>query len=192
MTTTFTLKQLQEEQGPWVLHNFGDRPAWQPLLGLVEELGELSEAVEQYKAAGALSPSVRDLLNLDPLHYKHAIEDALADTVIFMSDFCNSMEIDMETMVSKSRADQIPPNGDISLGRVAHSFLKNAQGIRGTPAEHRASLQKNLGHLYWWLDRIARGFAETPLLDLVQTTWSLVKKRDWKKNPTAGTIACDP
>lgn len=32
------LKQLQEEQQPWVKHNFGDRPSWHPLLGIMEEI----------------------------------------------------------------------------------------------------------------------------------------------------------
>ena len=39
-----TIKQIQQEQKAWVRHNFGDRPSWQPLLGVAEELGELSHA----------------------------------------------------------------------------------------------------------------------------------------------------
>ncbi len=36
---TFNLRQLQEEQRPWVLKNFGERPTWMPLMGMCEEAG---------------------------------------------------------------------------------------------------------------------------------------------------------
>ena len=49
---TFSLQQLQEEQVPWVKHNFGDRAAYQPLLGMTEELGEFCYAVGMMRTQG--------------------------------------------------------------------------------------------------------------------------------------------
>lgn len=49
------LRKLQEEQKPWVKHNFGDRPSWMPLLGAVEELGELAHAhLKKLKVSGLM------------------------------------------------------------------------------------------------------------------------------------------
>ncbi len=67
-----TLRKLQEEQKPWVIHNFGDRPSWMPLLGLMEELGELAHA-HLKEAQG---------IRLEENHIENA-KDAVADIVIF-------------------------------------------------------------------------------------------------------------
>lgn len=38
------LDEIQEEQRLWSRDNFGMSPTWQPILGVVEEVGELSHA----------------------------------------------------------------------------------------------------------------------------------------------------
>ena len=87
-----TLKQLQEEQRPWVAYNFGkDRPAWQPLLGLVEEVGELSHT--------HLKTSQR--IRTDENHLLNAI-DAVGDIVIYLADYCSAVGIDLETAVEET------------------------------------------------------------------------------------------
>ena len=39
-----TFRRLQDEQRPWVEHNFAGREPWKPLVGAMEELGELAHA----------------------------------------------------------------------------------------------------------------------------------------------------
>ena len=85
------LRKLQKEQKPWVEHNFGDRPSWQPLLGVAEEVGELCHAFLK-RAQG-----IRNTEN-----HTENIKDAVADIVIYLSDFCNAEGIDFETTVQET------------------------------------------------------------------------------------------
>lgn len=61
-----TLEQLQAENRELQLHNFPDQLPHQPLLGIIEELGELQEATE-----------------------REDIADALADAVIYMANYAS-------------------------------------------------------------------------------------------------------
>ena len=81
------IKRLQEEQKPWVAHNFGDRPAWMPLLGVMEELGELAHAF------------LKNAQGIRKQDYDAKQKDAVADIIIYLSDFCNSQGYDMEELV---------------------------------------------------------------------------------------------
>jgi len=78
------LSEIQTELRPWVKHNFGVRPAWQPLLGLQEELGELSHAFLKREQGIRTSED-----------YVLEIRDSAADLVIFLLDFCNAEGIDL-------------------------------------------------------------------------------------------------
>ena len=82
------LKTLQDEQRPWVKHNFGDRPAWQPLLGAVEEIGELAHAHLKHEQN----------IRTNESHIENA-KDAVADAIIYLSDYCSAMGFDLETLV---------------------------------------------------------------------------------------------
>lgn len=89
------LKQLQAEQRAWVAHNFVDRPTWMPLLGAMEELGELAHA--HLKEAQGIR-----------LHENHTekAKDAIADIVIFLADYCSSRGFDFEELV-RTTWDQV-------------------------------------------------------------------------------------
>lgn len=82
------LRRLQDEQRSWSLRNFGEHPAWQPLLGAVEELGELAHA--HLKEAQGIR-----------LHENHAemAKDAIADIVIYLADYCSVRGFDFEEIV---------------------------------------------------------------------------------------------
>lgn len=86
-----SLTEIQAEMKPWVLHNFGDRPAWQPLLGAVEEVGELSHAF--------LKKSQGIRVNED---HDEAMKDAVADTVIYLMDFCNVQGYSLHQLVHET------------------------------------------------------------------------------------------
>lgn len=86
----FLLSNLQKEQSPWVEHNFGDRPAWMPLLGMMEELGELSHAF------------LKKAQNIRKQDYESKQKDAIGDIVIYMSDFCNSQGYNLEEIIQET------------------------------------------------------------------------------------------
>ena len=82
------LRTMQREQVAWVKHNFGEREAWQPLLGVAEEVGELSHAYLKRHQGIRMQEG-----------HDEAIVDAVADIVIFLSDFCSSEGIDLADAV---------------------------------------------------------------------------------------------
>lgn len=82
------LSKIQEEQKAWVKHNFGDRPSWQPLLGAVEELGELAHA-HLKQAQG---------IRINEPHFENK-KDAIADIIIYLCDYCTAENIDIEKVV---------------------------------------------------------------------------------------------
>lgn len=82
------LRRLQTEQVPWVKHNFGDRPSWMPLLGAVEELGELAHA--HLKQAQGIRVSE---------DHDAKAKDAVADVVIYLADYCTARGYDLESLV---------------------------------------------------------------------------------------------
>ena len=88
-----TFHSLQEQQKPWVKHNFGERPTVWPLLGLVEELGELCHSV--------LKDWQGIRTNED---HTAAAKDAIGDLVIFLSDYCSSRCFDLQQIVEDTWA----------------------------------------------------------------------------------------
>lgn len=90
-----TLRELQEEQRPWVQHNFPGRDAHFPLLGAMEELGELSHA--HLKGVQGIRHTPEEILDLK--------KDAIGDIVIFLSDYCSANEIDFQAAVEQTWAD---------------------------------------------------------------------------------------
>lgn len=178
---TFTLRQLQEEQKPWVLRNFLDpvtglqRPVWMPLMGLCEELGELVEAGES----------------------SSDVHDALADLVIFAADFCTAMEWDLQT-IWDGRKEYLRTGGwrndehllrmTVCVGRLQHHFLKRAQRIRGDAEHHDREGRRWLGHLLFEI-----AFLGGPeLLRLVEETWSRVRQRNWRRDSATGGTNEEP
>jgi NTP pyrophosphatase (non-canonical NTP hydrolase) len=177
MTIGWTFRNLQDEQAPWVLHNFGKRPPWQPLLGIAEELGELQIALEN----GFDELGVR----------REEIKDSIADTIIFMADFCTSQAFDLETIFRSSLKSGLPSTHHatkmlISYGRLAHSFLKKEQGIRGLAVEHDRDAALRMTEIIVGLRAICKVYALGDLHTMTREVWEWVRQRDWKKNAATG------
>ena len=89
------LSEIQKEQRPWVLHNFGGGRPMHSLLGVVEEVGELSHA--HLKMEQGIRGTKEE--------HQAAIRDAVADIVIFLCDYCTEMGIDLGEQVEKTWAE---------------------------------------------------------------------------------------
>lgn len=72
------LEQFQTEYAEWVEHNFPNSKPYQPLLGALEELGELAHA--HLKAEQGIRGSKED--------HENAKVDAVGDTVIYLCQYC--------------------------------------------------------------------------------------------------------
>jgi len=82
------LKKLQSEHKEWVKANFDDPKPWMFIMGVMEELGELSHA--------HLKSELQIRTDTD---HKEKAFDAVGDIVIFLSGYCSSVGIDFEEAV---------------------------------------------------------------------------------------------
>ena len=83
---SLTLEQLQGEAWEWVQHNFPNGQPYQPLLGAMEELGELCHAHLK------MEQGIREADNEDKW-------DAVGDIVVYLADYCNRNGIDLAKAV---------------------------------------------------------------------------------------------
>jgi NTP pyrophosphatase (non-canonical NTP hydrolase) len=84
-----TFKQLQEEVGEWSSRNFGEQLPYRPLLGAVEEVGELSHA--QLKMEQGIRGSVEE--------HQAAAQDAVGDIIVYLADYCARSGFDMQGII---------------------------------------------------------------------------------------------
>tara|TARA_Y100000310_G_scaffold143479_1_gene142842 strand:+ start:1541 stop:1861 length:321 start_codon:yes stop_codon:yes gene_type:complete len=72
------LQQLQIEVSDWQAKNFPNGEPWEPVMGVAEEVGELSHAF--------LKKHQGIRLNED---HEAAMKDAVGDVVIYLADVCH-------------------------------------------------------------------------------------------------------
>lgn len=101
-----TLAEIQKEIGEWAKEQFGSNlsrddssPLWNhplgslaPLLGMVEEIGELCHAVV-YRHQGRGYDNVQE--------HREAKEDAVADLMVFACDYANREGMDLTAILNK-------------------------------------------------------------------------------------------
>lgn len=87
------LFRLQVEVGEWSQRNFGDQPSYRPLLGVVEEVGELSHAHLKHE---------QGIRGMDDQLAKAAKVDAVADIIVYLADYCHRSEIDLDKAVTET------------------------------------------------------------------------------------------
>ena len=85
------INELQKEQKLWTLENFGDCPTWQPLLGIMEELGELAHAHLKQEQG----------IRKEEDHVVGA-QDAIGDIMFFLLDYCNRRNWDLQELAWQS------------------------------------------------------------------------------------------
>ena len=85
------LRKLQAQVGEWARKNFPHGRNYHPLLGAVEEMGELAHA--HLKAEQGIR------INED---HEAAIKDAIGDIVIYLADYCERNLVDFAEAVEGS------------------------------------------------------------------------------------------
>ena len=71
------------------------------------------------------------------------------------------------------------------IGELAHSHLKQEQGIRGTDSEHEHNAKDAIGDaLVYLCDYCSRRGWD--IQEILSQTWEHVSKRDWQKNSKDG------
>jgi len=87
------IRELQDQHKEWVDHNFPHQMPHQPLLGIVEEVGELSHV--HLKA----EQGIRRLGGDNGFNLR---VDALGDIFIYMLSYANSNHIDLEEAITST------------------------------------------------------------------------------------------
>jgi NTP pyrophosphatase (non-canonical NTP hydrolase) len=88
----FDLRKFQQEQKDWSKRNFPTQNTpYRPLLGVMEEVGELSHA--HLKAEQGIRVNE---------NHQAAKFDAIGDIVIYLSDYCNKNGFDLQDCISKT------------------------------------------------------------------------------------------
>lgn len=90
------LTELQDEVGEWARRNFGPSTAmgYGALLGAVEEIGELAH--HHLKQVQGIRGT--------PAEHEAAAQDAIADTIIYLADYCHTRGFDFQRIVEKTWA----------------------------------------------------------------------------------------
>ena len=83
------LAKIQDEQKEWELKNFPSATWWQNLIGVQEELGELSHA--------ALKSSQK-IRGSEEKHHED-MRDAIGDLLIYLMAFCTKNNISLESAI---------------------------------------------------------------------------------------------
>lgn len=151
----------------WSLSNFGDQGGINglaPILGIMEEVGELQEAIERNSKI-------------------ELILDAVGDIGIYSLDAIGRYELNLQAIWPIDLEVLEPNLSAISYaGQIAHHALKRHQGIRGYEDEtfFKTELEKSMGLLLQRLENLY------PMTQITIDTWNeTVSKRDWKKEPNS-------
>lgn len=86
-----TIRELQKQHQLWADHNFPNQPPVEPLLGLVEEVGELSHARLK------MVQGIRGMA--DGNAFREAERDAVGDIFVYLMSYCNASGLDLEAVV---------------------------------------------------------------------------------------------
>jgi NTP pyrophosphatase (non-canonical NTP hydrolase) len=84
-----TLRDIQSLHKSWAAYNFGeDRESWGPLLGAMEELGELAHAhLKEHQK-----------IRVGEDHTENA-KDAVGDIIMYLMDYCSIRGFDIEEII---------------------------------------------------------------------------------------------
>lgn len=166
------LRDLSKNVRAWSQYNFGDNPSHRQVLGIVEEIIELKDAIEE-------------------LHRPSAY-DAVADITIYMADYFGKRGWDMGECASKiTFADFGLSSLTGYLGMLSHHHLKCEQGIRGSTEKHEKQLRDACSDILSIIKGIVE-FMGGNFTDVICDVWNnKVSKRDWKKNPVNAAEVVD-
>jgi NTP pyrophosphatase (non-canonical NTP hydrolase) len=85
------LKKVQVEHEAWQLHNFGFPSVVESLIGITEELGELSHAYLKNRQGIRLNEN-----------HEEKMKDAVGDLLIYLIAFCEAKGFDLEDILQKT------------------------------------------------------------------------------------------
>ena len=80
------LNEIQKETKEWTDYNFPNTPSYRPLLGVVEEVGELCHAHLKNEQG----------IRGTPEQWEAAKKDAVGDILVYLLDYCSRENLNIE------------------------------------------------------------------------------------------------
>jgi len=87
------LLDLQREHKEWVEHNFPRNEPYMPLLGIMEEVGELSHAHLKFD---------QEIRGYTRSRWEAEAEDAIGDIIIYLASYCNANFLNLEECLDRT------------------------------------------------------------------------------------------
>jgi hypothetical protein len=187
-----TLFEVQKEVGEWSRRNFGQQiskanptlmlNSIAPLLGLLEEYGELMFGLED-----------------DPFGAENDDDgrDAIGDIGVFLMDYTYREGFNMPHNHSELSAVEMANIHFVSESRllepvlrICYATLKHHQGIRGfdNVEMYQKKIQLHVAQLLERLDVYCVHKYKCHFIVVLNEVWGSVKKRDWEKNKHTGQV----
>lgn len=160
-----TLNEIQSELKVWTEYNFGKQTPDIAILGMIEELGELSHAILKEKQGIRQSDFLADK------------KDAIADLTIYALNYLNSIDGKYDRKLPKAFLTNVEALQVISCYISTLDIELNT--IENFTDTH------NCNYIICLIEGLCNvnsiGFLTT-----VNEVWEQVKLRDWKKYPNNG------
>lgn len=172
------LSKLRSETGEWRDMNFPTANHRDQLLGVIEELGELSHA--HLKEAQGIRGSAEE--------HQHDAKDAIGDLIIYLTGYAQYVGVNIADAYEQvPHPTGWPERGDAQalifalsgqVGRLARGENTKDVVIQYT---RRAATGRIIQLCYLYCE--ARGW---DFLRIVWETWAVVNERNWQANPETG------
>ena len=163
------LNLIKDEVNTWAQHNFPTTTAEQCLLGIFEEIGELSHAI------------LKESQGIRKENFHSAKKDALADITVFLLDYMNrdKMYFNINYL-------------DNYISQTTSNMLNNISSLSNST---RIIVDDRIIYPYFipfrcseFVNKIVEICEELNInfMENLEETWNEVKKRDWIKYPFNG------
>lgn len=183
------ISELQHQQYTWQTTNFGKQEEYRPLLGMIEELGELARGQLKYE---------QNIRGTKESHFD-AQRDAIADVIIYLFGFCSAYNVSLSAILGANTFQEfqrsLKTQRQLKLGEAPQftdweCIVRASQALGKVCKYHNNYWPKAEKNLYTLVLSLARycNIREWNLQETVEETWNtVVKKRNWVADPTGGT-----
>jgi len=172
-----TLSEIQAELKVWTIYNFGKQESIIPIMGMIEELGELTHA------------HLKELQGIRKSDFLADKKDAIADITIYLLNYFNCIDKDISLIENTILDKHIDDNNNFyilninsQISKLSDIYVNDnfdyANVITESNIEHCSYI---LYSLYEYAYNI-----ELDLLTIINEVWETVKLRDWKLYPLNG------
>ena len=163
-----TLSEIQAELKVWTEYNFGQQESIIPIMGMIEELGELTHA------------HLKELQGIRKSDFLADKKDAIGDITIYLLNYFNCIGKNIRD-TNILALDREIPSIIININFYVSRLAITVGAERGYTRTSLNSAEMILKFLHRLCNKLDIDFITT-----VNEVWEQVKLRDWRKYPKDG------